>query len=371
MLSVFTSPSRYVQGRGATASLGAEMAALGLEGPVLVVAGRSAEAMLGAAWAESFRKAGLVHVVHRFGGQSSRAEIERVNEAARAAGARTIVGAGGGKAVDTGRASAHELGLSFVSCPSLASSDAPCSAVSVVYTESGEVEEIRFLPRNPDLVVVDTEVVAKSPARFLVAGMGDAAATWFEAKACAESHARNTRGGASTRSALALAELCWRTLLEDGESALRAVERQVVTPSLERLVEANTLLSGLGFESAGLAAAHSIHNGLTDAPGTHGRLHGEKVSFGLCAQLALEGAPRETVRQVLGFATAVGLPVTLAEVGLADLDAAMLRRIAERSTQPGESIHNEPFAVEPAAVADAILAADAEGRAFLARAGRR
>jgi len=371
MLSVFASPSRYVQGRGATAALGREMVGLGLGGPVLVVAGRSAESMLGPTWAESFRQAGLAHVVHRFGGESSRAEIARVNEAARSAGARVIVGAGGGKAIDTGRASAHEIGVPFVSCPSLASSDAPCSAVSVVYREDGTVEQIRFLPRNPDLVVVDTEVVAKSPARFLVAGMGDAAATWFEAKACAESRAANTRGGASTRSALALAELCWRTLVEDGEAALRAVESQAVTPALERLVEANTLLSGLGFESAGLAAAHAIHNGLTDAPGTHGRLHGEKVSFGLCAQLALEGAPRVVVDEVLGFATSVGLPVTLAEVGLADLDPAMLRHVAERSSQPGESIHNEPFDVEPAAVADAILAADAAGRAFLARAARR
>ena len=371
MLSVFAAPSRYVQGRGATASLGREMVGLGLEGPVLVVAGRSAESMLGATWAESFRQVGLAHVVHRFGGECSRAEIARVNEAARSAGARAIVGAGGGKAIDTGRASAHEIGVPFVSCPSLASSDAPCSAISVVYREDGTVEQIRFLPRNPDLVVVDTEVVAKSPARFLVAGMGDAAATWFEAKACAESRASNTRGGAAPRSALALAELCWRTLVEDGEAALRSVESHAVTPALERLVEANTLLSGLGFESAGLAAAHAIHNGLTDAPGTHGRLHGEKVSFGLCAQLALEGAPRVVVDEVLGFATSVGLPVTLAEVGLADLDPAMLRRIAERSSQPGESIHNEPFDVEPAAVADAILAADAAGRAWLARAGRR
>ncbi|MFM7736490.1 MAG: glycerol dehydrogenase, partial [Alphaproteobacteria bacterium] len=105
--------------------------------------------------------------------------------------------------------------------------------------------------------------------------------------------------------------------------------------------------------------------------GTHGRRNGERFSFVLCAPLVLECSPTPTVDEVLGFATAVGLPVTLAEVGLADLDPATLRRIAERSAQPGESIHNEPFDVEPAAVADAILAADAAGRDWLARAGRR
>src|SRR5205085_5052352 len=123
----------------------------------------------------------------------------------------------------------------------------------------------------------------------------------------------------STRSALALADLCYRTLLEDGADALRAVQNRVVTPALERLVEANTLLSGLGFESSGLAAAHAVHNGLTAAPATHAYFHGEKVAYGLLTQLVLEGQPRAVVEPVLRFATEVGLPVTLAEIGLAEL----------------------------------------------------
>ena len=144
-------------------------------------------------------------------------------------------------------------------------------------------------------------MIAQAPPRLLVAGMGDALATWFEARTCVAGSVKNMRGGGSTRSAAALAELCYRTLLEDGAAALRAVETKVVTPALERLVEANTLLSGLGFESSGLAAAHAVHNGLTAAPGTHPYLHGEKVAFGLLVQLVLEGAPRATVEQVLAL----------------------------------------------------------------------
>jgi hypothetical protein len=168
----------------------------------------------------------------------------------------------------------------------------------------------------------------------------------------------------SQLSALALADLCYRTLLEDGAEALRAVKCQVVTPALERLVEANTLLSGLGFESSGLAAAHAIHNGLTAAPATHGYFHGEKVAYGLLTQLVLEGQPRAVVEEVLQFATEVGLPVTLAEVGLSDLPVVLLREVAARATAQGETIHNEPFEVRPDMVADAVLAADALGRAW-------
>jgi glycerol dehydrogenase len=362
MLAVFCSPTRYTQGRDATRLLGQEMKTLGLDGPVLIVAGSTARRLLSKAWKLTLAEAGYSHCVHAFGGECSRAEIARVVEAARAADARVILGAGGGKVLDTARASAADLGLPVVNCPTLASSDAPCSALSVIYTEDGAFEQYRIYRRNPDLVLVDTQVIARSPARLLAAGMGDALATFFEAATCVEGNVRNMRGGASTRSALALAELCYRTLLADGVPALHALDQQAVTPALERLVEANTLLSGLGFESSGLAAAHAIHNGLTAAPPTHAYFHGEKVAFGVLVQLVLEGKPRQVIEQVLGFATEVGLPVTLAQVGLGDIDAALLERVSQRATADGETIHNEPFPVTPLMVADAIRAADATGR---------
>jgi glycerol dehydrogenase len=362
MLSVFCSPSRYTQGKNATQSLGQEMTALGLVGPVLIVASRSAVEFLSEAWAQTLPAAGLAYQVLRFGGECSIAEIERVKAEASRQQARVILGAGGGKALDTARAVAADLNLSVVSCPTVASSDAPCSALSIVYTDDGVFREIRLFRRNPDLVLVDTQVIARSPARLLVAGMGDALSTWFEAKICVEGCVRNMRGGASTRSALALAQLCYRTLLEDGADALAALRTKSVTAGLERLVEANTLLSGLGFESSGLAAAHAVHNGLTAVPETRAYLHGEKVAFGVLVQLILEGQPHPAIEEVLRFSTSVGLPITLAEIGLDRMTPDMLDRIAVRSTAKGETIHNEPFEVTPEMVADAIRAADAIGR---------
>ncbi|MBP1779594.1 MAG: iron-containing alcohol dehydrogenase [candidate division NC10 bacterium] len=362
MLSVFCAPSRYTQGKNATESLGQEMATLGLTGPALIVAGRSAVALLSDVWAKALSDAGYAYEVLQFGGECSVAEIERMKAEARRQHARVIIGAGGGKALDTARAAAADLCFPVVTCPTTASSDAPCSALSIVYTADGVFEEFRIYRRNPDLVLVDTQVIARSPVRLLVAGMGDALATWFEANTCVEGGIRNMRGGTSTRSALALAELCYRTLLEDGAAALEAIRTQSVTPDLERIVEANTLLSGLGFESSGLAAAHAVHNGLTAVPETRAFLHGEKVAFGVLVQLMLERQPRSVVERVLRFSTSVGLPVSLAEIGLGEMTPDMLDRIAVRSTARGETIHNEPFEVLPGMVADAIRAADAVGR---------
>lgn len=362
MLSVFCSPCRYTQGRDATESLGKEISGLGLPGPVLIVAGRSARKLLDSVWRRTLGDASYEYAVHDFGGECSLAEIGRIAGMARHTEAGTIVGAGGGKVLDAARAAAATLNLPVVNCPTVASSDAPCSALSVIYTDDGVFQEYRFYRKNPDLVLVDTAVIAQGPARLLAAGMGDALATWFEAKTCVSGHVRNMRGGGSTASALSLAELCYRTLLNDGKEALRSVELKAVTPALERIVEANTLLSGLGFESSGLAAAHAIHNGLTAAPPTRRYFHGEKVAFGTLVQLVLEGASRAQFQEVIAFATDVGLPVTLAEIGCEGLPRELLHQVAARATAPGETIHNEPFTVTAAMVADAILAADAAGR---------
>lgn len=361
MHAIFCAPSRYTQGPDATQALGAELATLRLPGPVLVVTSRSPRARLEATWRASLGAAGYVLHVHEIAGECTHAEIARIGAAATATGCGVVAGAGGGKVLDAARAAAAQRQLPFVSCPTIASTDAPCSAISVVYDEAGVFVEYLTHPVNPVLVLVDSRVIAEAPTRLLVAGMGDALSTMFEARACSTAQRPNTRGGACTRSALALAELCYRTLLADGEAALRAARAHDMTPALERIIEANTLLSGLGFESAGLAAAHAVHNGLTVAPGSHDFLHGEKVAFGVLVQLQLEGAAPPIVAEVVAFCRAVGLPTTLAGIGCAGLPDALLRQVAERAVIAGETIHNEPFPVTADLVVAAIRAADAAG----------
>ena len=374
---VFCSPLRYVQGPGVSRQLATEMRAVGLEGPVLIAAGSAAIASLAPAWADSFAEAGWTHRVFAFGGESSRREIAAIAAEASAFGARAIVGAGGGKTLDAARAAAAARGLPFVSCPTVCSTDAPTSALSVIYADEGpgrgSVEGYEIHRRSPDLVLVDTRVIAESPPRFLAAGIGDALSTYYEARAAAAAGAANMRGGRSTLAALELARLCRDVVLEHGVAALAACRNRVVDESLERVIEATTLLSGLGFESAGLAAAHAVHNGLTAVPATHGMLHGEKVAFGTLVHLVLEAqrSPGAAVRaeaeaearRIAGFLIGVGLPVTLGELGVDAADAHAIAAVAERATAPGETIHAMPFPVDTAGVVTALAAADAMGRA--------
>ena len=361
-LSVFASPGRYVQGAGATEELGRQLKHVGIQGRLLVIAGGHALRQLEKTWRRVLPQEGIDPVIESFSGECSQAEIDRLSDLGRSDRLTAVLGAGGGKAVDTARAVADALCLPVVITPTLASTDAPCSALSVIYSADGAFERYRFYGRHPLLVLVDTAVIARSPKRQLVSGIGDALATWFEARTVREACSQNQIGGLPTTTGTALAKLCCEVLLEDGPAAVSAMEVGAVTPALERLVEANTLLSGLGFESGGLAVAHAVHNGFTELPSTHHCLHGEKVAMGLLTQLVLEGRPRGELREILAFQKAIGLPITLAEVGVDHNKQDDIQRVATRSVAPGETSHHEPFEVTAKAVADALLAADAIGR---------
>ncbi|HPU49377.1 MAG TPA: glycerol dehydrogenase [Syntrophomonadaceae bacterium] len=357
MVQVLSSPRKYIQGAGALKEAGKFIGSLGSH--VMVIVDSAVHDIAEQRLIPSLN--GLGYTLERFGGECSKAEINRLQNIASSSGANVIAGFGGGKTLDTAKAVAYYLQKPVAILPSIASTDAPCSALSVIYTESGEFEEYLLLPQNPDIVLMDTSLVVQAPARFLVAGMGDALATKFEAEASSKRQLTTMAGGRPSASALALADLCFKILFEYGETARLAVERKVITPAVELVVEANTFLSGIGFESGGLAAAHAIHNGFTALEETHHYYHGEKVAFSTIVQLVLENRPTEEIFEVIDFCRAVGLPTTLRELGIGSADPERLRQVARAATAPDETIHNMPFPVTEEAVLNAIIAADALG----------
>ncbi len=342
-------PGRYLQGPGCITRIGREIAGLGARALIVLDGGvfdLLRDTVLGAGGDAEIR-------LLRHGGECSEAEINRIRKEALAFGADVIVGIGGGKALDTTKAVADDVGKPVIVIPTIAASDAPCSALAVVYYEDGTVAYDRFLPRNPDLVLVDTEIIAKAPARFLSAGIGDALATYYEAESCRRSGAHNCLDLPGCKTAYALARACRDTIFEHGAAAVAECERQRPGAALEAVVEANILLSGIGFESGGVAAAHAVHHGLCELDEVHHFLHGEKVAIGVLAGLKLHGDTEEFER-VRAFCSAVRLPTRLRDVGIENASNEKLRRIAERACRPGEIIHHEPMPVTVEQLTDVL-----------------
>ena len=129
-------------------------------------------------------------------------------------------------------------------------------------------------------------------------------------------------------------------------------------------MEANTLLSGLGFESGGLAAAHSIHNGLTVLKESSKSYHGQKVAFGTITQLVLEGRPTRDLYEVLSFCLSVGLPVCMEDLGVTSPTREEIEKVAIAATAEVETIHATWFPVSARMVVDAIWTADALGKEY-------
>lgn len=347
-------PGRYVQGEGVLADAAAHLAPLDADRALLAggtTALGNAEDDLRAALSEAgVAPAGAVEGVS----ESTEARISKIGERAEIEDADLLVGVGGGTAIDAAKAAATRRDRAFVSVPTVASTDAPASGVSVVYDEAGRPVDSVERDRSPELVLADTALVADAPARFLRWGTGDALATTFEAEACAASGARTSRGAEPSDAGLVLARRCHEVVETHGADALAAVERGEVTPAVEAVVETALLHSALGFENAGLAAAHSLEIGCrlaghTDAP------HGELVGVCTLAQLVLEDhAGREALAALLA---SLGFEDVLPPDDLVD-DAA------EFACMDVTRMDNEPVEVTPEDAAAALR----EARRLLERA---
>ena len=343
---VLIAPNRYIQGDGILDHLGRYLTIVPSKHAAILIS-EGGQRRVGARLLESLKAEQIDSAMVTFNGECSLQEIERVTEILKSQSTPVdcVVAVGGGKCVDAGKCIAYRLGVPVVICPSLASNDAPCSALSVIYSPEGVSEGVEFFPNSPALVAVDTRVVAEASARYLVSGMGDAMATWYEARTCFKNpRARSTVGARPTLAAAAIGELCATTLFAYGVAGAEAVHRSEVNEALERVVEANTLLSGIGFESGGLAAAHSVAQAFTVVREVQrDYLHGEMVAMGLLTQLVLEAEVDEATK-VARFFASVGLPVHLGQLSLSPQNKAHMDAVMDMAVA-APIMANEPFEV--------------------------
>ncbi|MDF8334592.1 glycerol dehydrogenase [Novosphingobium cyanobacteriorum] len=320
-MRIFASTPLYVQGPGTIAKVGEIATRIG--SPPAIVIDALVRPLVGVALEAGFD--GTVAIAE-FAGEVTDANIAAV--AMEIGHAGVIVAVGGGKALDAGKAVALKLGIPMISVPTIASTDGPASRGIAIYDDAHRLTRVDQMPANPAAVVVDTAVIAGAPPRFLRAGIGDAIAKKFEGEGCWAGGGLTKHGTRPTHSARAIANAAYLMLREHAVAGMAAAERNEVTEDLEATIEASVLLSAMAFENGGLSIAHSTTRGLMTLRNAKDRLHGEHVAYGTLVQLAVDGQQGEALMDLAEFLRDVGLPTTLAELGVVDVSEIDLDEIA-------------------------------------------
>ena len=184
-------PGKYIQGERLLDQLPRWVNLLGKNG--LILASRTAREKVLAKHLDDL--AANTICVESFHGECCESELTRLSRIISDKKVGVLVGMGGGKTIDTAKIAADRAEIPVIIVPTIASTDAPCSGCAVIYSDEGVFCSVYYQKMNPQVVLVDTGVIAEAPPRFLISGMGDALATWFEARSCDRTQSVNECGG--------------------------------------------------------------------------------------------------------------------------------------------------------------------------------
>lgn len=372
--AIYKSPAIYVQGPEAVSDTGKYCGHLGKK--AFILGGSTALELTQEAIEESLAEEDIeVADVYPGVWLCSDSENEKITEAAKASECDFIIGVGGGSVADVAKEVANNLDMpgDLVMVATVASMAGHTSALSVVYNDDITWKRYDLFPEDTHAVIVDSKVVAEGPVDQTINGMGDALCIKFEMEAQKKGETPALAGGYSTVSSRLIARECWTQLKKYGEQALAANRNKVVTPALERIIETNTLMAGIGFESGGLAGGHGIHDGLVGAGmlALHQKAekhipHGQVISFTTITQLILEDRPTELINEVIAWADSVGLAITFEDlVGKGSSpDEELLWEGAKKSCQQDKVLLANPCPVSPAKVYSALITADELGTKY-------
>ena len=263
-----------------------------------------------------------------------------------------VFGMGGGKAVDTAKGTAAELGVPVFTFPTIASNCASMAALSVVYREDNSFDSFYFFERPAVHCFMNTLVMLRAPGQYLRAGMGDTIAKYFECHFSARGDTLDFHSALGRE----ISNLCYERIHNYAKAALKEQAEGVPGPAFTQIaltIVVNTgLVSHLVEDCYNCAVAHSVCYGLNLIPGLEERyLHGDLVAYGVLVQLILDQMPEQAM-EVRELLMSLGIPVTLKQMDVCP-DAGMQGRIMKEIVN-GPDMEHIPYPVTEEMVRDAM-----------------
>ena len=266
-----------------------------------------------------------------------------------------IIAAGGGKVLDAGKLIADLLDINCITVPLSASTCAGWTALSNIYTPDGKFIKDVALKRCPNLLIFDHSIVRTAPPRTLASGIADAVAKWYES-----SLTSSTSQDGFVQQAVQMARVLRDQLFLNGHNAFK----DPLSNSWEIVAEGCALtagiIGGLGGARCRTAAAHPIHNGLTQLSYKSKPLHGELVGFGLLVQLYLEEKnsnsqlPKQAKSQLINFLSQLNLPISIESISLRNATTSEIYKACKFACKNDSDIHKLPFRINEKDLLEAI-----------------
>jgi len=272
-----------------------------------------------------------------FPGECTDAQIERYASQARQLHAEMIFGMGGGKALDTAKGAALQAQLPVFTFPTIASTCAASSALSVVYREDRSFEKFLYLPKPAEHIFIDPQIIADAPDKYLRAGMGDTIGKYFECWLSARGDELDYRNLLGRK----ISDLCHEPLLQYGPQALEDCRAHRISPALVQAVLAVVISTGLVSvlvkDEYNGAVAHSLYYALCTLPGfEQNHLHGDVVAYGVLVQLLIDQQP-EKAAEVKGLLRKLGIQTTMKELGIGPDRGSLAAALADAVREPDMS----------------------------------
>jgi glycerol dehydrogenase len=338
---LLTAPAQYISGPNTLVGCSRFIVKWGKN--VLVSGGKKALKSVNSKLFAALETAGVKYEVNQFSGECSDENIAVLVKKVQRMALDAIIGVGGGKSLDTTKRAAEICNVPVICIPTIAATCAAASVLAVIYTEEGVHKKDHYLEKNPNLVLVDTEIIAKAPVEYFESGILDSLSKWYEGKAAFKGV---SNPDIFTMSALKLAELLNEVMEEEAINAVQAVKQQQASDAVTKITDLNIYLAAviqsIGKRTRG-AAAHSIHAGLSVIPQSHAILHGYKVGYGIVAQLFMEKEDLKEIGRVVNFFRKLDLEPSFKGLGL-PFEAGLLKRVAEKAIL-SDPMKNMPFEV--------------------------
>lgn len=260
--------------------------------------------------------------VELYGNDCTYANVERLRRLPVYSEADMVFGVGGGKSLDTVKCLCITDDKPVFTFPTIASNCAACTSVSIMYNDDGTFLKPNFFVRPAMHAFIDTEIIAKAPAQYMWAGIGDTYAKYYEATISS----RDERLEHFTALGVSISVMCRNPLLEYGAKALQDHRQGLCTYDVEQVVLAIIVTTGIASifltkdftpdYNSGLA--HAIFYALTAYPVIEEKhLHGEVVGFGVLFALLVDGQYDE-FEKIYKLNKELGLPTSLEQIEITE-----------------------------------------------------